>query len=341
MANNVAKINTPKLWNNESGHFNAVLTDHWYKLIFQLSSQFLSSTHSFFQQEGMTPVLMPITMGSVSSPMGKGSDSIPVGVELFGQETFLADSMQFQLEYLLRLADKGVYYVMPTFRGEDHNERHLNQFFHSEVEIRGGFTDIIKLAERYFISITKDIIKSLGNVLEQNGFDTSHLLKIIQLSDGFPMITYVEALQLLGNTDVFFATIDGTPSITAKGEQALIKELGGICWLINLPSDLVPFYQARLSGDDYAICADLLCGIGETLGLGERHTTMERVQHYIGLNGIDPQSYAWYLNMKNEYPLKTAGFGLGMERYMLWLLNHNDIRDIPLIQRLKNVTNTP
>ena len=77
------------------------------------------------------------------------------------------------------------------------------------------------------------------------------------------------------------------------------------------------------------------------MGVGERQTKMERVKHFIELYGSDPQSYEWYVYMKSEYPLRTAGFGLGMERYILWLLNHNDIRDIPLIQRLKNITNTP
>ena len=336
------KICAPKLWNYEQQHFATVLTHDWYKLIFKLSSRFLCATHSFFQKEGIEPALMPITVGSVSSPMGKGSDSVPVSINLFGQKVYLADSMQFQLEYLLRIAEKGVYYVMPTFRGEDSSERHLNQFFHSEVEIRGGFNDILKLAERYIISITKDILESLGDTLKSYGFATDHLYEAIKLTNGFPTISYTDAIKFLGSNPMYFTKIDNDiECINAKGEQALLRELGGICWLTHHPSDLVPFYQARLDNDKYAVCADLLCGIGEILGLGERHTSAEGVKKFIANNEVDPESYRWYINMKETYPLKTSGFGLGMERYLLWLLHHDDIRDIPLIQRLKKTINTP
>lgn len=53
---------------------------------------------------------LPVTTGSISSPMGRGSDSLPVKVKLEGVETYLADSMQFLLEYGCRLTNKGVYY---------------------------------------------------------------------------------------------------------------------------------------------------------------------------------------------------------------------------------------
>ena len=66
---------------------------------------------------------MPITSESVTSPMGLGSDSLPVSVELFDKNVYLADSMQFYLEYLLRQHPQGVFYIMPTFRGEEPDDR--------------------------------------------------------------------------------------------------------------------------------------------------------------------------------------------------------------------------
>jgi uncharacterized protein DUF4145 len=32
-------------------------------------------------------------------------------------------------------------------------------------------------------------------------------------------------------------------------------------------------------------------------------------------------------------PMRTSGFGLGIERFLLWVLGHDDIRDIPLVPR--------
>jgi asparaginyl-tRNA synthetase len=32
--------------------------------------------------------------------------------------------------------------------------------------------------------------------------------------------------------------------------------------------------------------------------------------------------------------MRTSGFGMGVERFLMWVLNHDDIRDIPLVSRL-------
>ncbi len=66
---------------------------------------------------------LPITTGSISSPMGLGSDSIPVKIQLGGRDTYLADSMQFALEYGCRFFENGVWYIMPSFRGESEDKK--------------------------------------------------------------------------------------------------------------------------------------------------------------------------------------------------------------------------
>jgi aspartyl/asparaginyl-tRNA synthetase len=50
--------------------------------------------------------------------------------------------------------------------------------------------------------------------------------------------------------------------------------------------------------------------------------------HQVELHG-----YQWYRKMHEEYPILTSGFGLGIERYILWLLKHDDIRDCTLLLR--------
>ena len=92
---------------------------------------------------------LPITTGSISSPMGLGSDSIPVKIQLGGRDTYLADSMQFALEYGCRFFENGVWYIMPSFRGESEDKRHLSQFYNSEAEICVKLEDDMKLVEEY------------------------------------------------------------------------------------------------------------------------------------------------------------------------------------------------
>lgn len=63
--------------------------------------------------------------------------------------------MQFLLEYSLRFENSGVFYLMPTFRGEDTDERHLSQFYHAESEIIGDLSDVMFLCEEYVKFLSK------------------------------------------------------------------------------------------------------------------------------------------------------------------------------------------
>ena len=102
-------------------------------LVLDLFDTVFRTTATHWASQGVRYFPAPVTTGSVSSPMGLGSDSEPVEIELFGDRTFLADSMQFYLEYGCRMAPAGCWYFMPSFRGEEPDARHLNQFMHSEV----------------------------------------------------------------------------------------------------------------------------------------------------------------------------------------------------------------
>lgn len=72
--------------------------------------------------------------------MGLGYNSKPVLVHLLGHQTYLANSRQFALEYFLHIDENSlVYYVSNSFRGEDADLMHLNQFVHVECDCPGNF----------------------------------------------------------------------------------------------------------------------------------------------------------------------------------------------------------
>ena len=126
------------------------------------------------------------------------------------------------------------------------------------------------------------------------------------------------------------------PVITRKGEAALIEKFGGAVWLTHPPHLSVPFYQRR-DTHGRAECADLLLGIGEAVGCGARHVGGDEVRAALHAHEIEPDEYQWYVEMKERHPLATAGFGLGIERYVLWLLKHDDIRDLHVMPRIKGM----
>lgn len=332
-------LQEPNTWKDTSTHFMKALKSDWYKQLVLLENLITEETVKFYGKKGIMTIHLPVTTGSISSPMGRGSDSKPVKVNLEGVDTYLADSMQFLLEYGCRLSEKGCYYVMPSFRGELADERHLCQFYHSEAEIQGSLEDVMNLVEEYVKYLSKKILVRMGDKLKETVGDISHIEKIAKHRGKFKRITFDEAERVLKerfpqNISDYVEYEDGWRNITRKAEKELINIYGGIVWVTNYDELAVPFYQKlddKLKGTTRN--ADLLMGIGETIGCGERHEGHKELLKALEKHCVLPEEYDWYIEMKKNFPLQTAGFGMGVERYLMWVLKAKDIRNMQICLR--------
>lgn len=325
-------ITAPSSYIAPHEHLSNLLNHPWYRVINKLHVEIIHATHDFYRQEGIEPTLFPITTGSVSSPMGLGSDSSPVKINLHNNDVYLADSMQFCLEIGARLNQRGAYYIMPTFRGEDVDARHLNEFTHSEAEIQGSLEDIIELVERYIKFMISHFLKNCREEILSVTGTISHLEAARDKK--FPHIEFSEAfaqLEALGRGYTY--TADGAPDITPEGERILMETHSEFLWLTHLPWKLVPFYQSAATDPTYANAADLLAGIGEILGSGQRVYDGNALDKSLHAHNVKIDGYEWYRDMHENYPLQTSGFGLGVERFIAWVLDHDDIRDCTLLLR--------
>ena len=327
-------VKPPKTWATPDHHLQALLSHEWYKCILKLFSQTLLATHSFYAERNIYPCVFPVTTGSVSSPMGIGSDSIPIKINMHGHEIFLADSMQFALELGTRLNHTGMYYVMPSFRGEDVDQRHLNEFIHSEVEIPGTLEDILTLGESYLISLAKHLSSTCATEIQATAGSIEHVVKLAALPGRFHRLKYEDALQeIKGIKDAVRNVKSEWSVITPLGERALVNKFGDFVWLTHMPWLNVPFYQAKEAGTNSSLTGDLLAGIGEILGCGQRINDVDDLLESYKFHHVDRQTYAWYTQMRQLAPLQTAGFGLGIERFLMWVTQTDDIRDCCLIYR--------
>lgn len=332
------KIAPPETWKDLNTHYLKILNNEWYRLLVELEDLINVETYRFYQKKKMKSMHLPITTGTISSPMGKGSDSLPVKINLEGIDTYLADSMQFMLEYGCRLTSKGCYYIMPTFRGEKADERHLCQFYHSEAEIIGSLSDVMLLVEEYIKYLSKKIIKKLGSRLKKDIGDISHLEEVASNEFHFKHMTFDEAENYFkkrfpNSFEKYILYKDGWRDLSREAEEELVKEFK-VIWISNYDSLTVPFYQALDPMDNTkALNADLLMGIGEVVGCGQRHTNYEEVYKSLIKHEVSEKEYKWYIDLKKHYPLLTSGFGLGTERFLMWVLKDNDIRNFQLCPR--------
>jgi len=331
-------IKPPKSWKNLNTHYKVVLESEWYRILCILQSEFNYATTLFYKNLGIPNFQFPLTTTSISSPIGLGSDSLPVKVKIDGVDTYLADSMQFFLEYACRLSKKGAYYIAPSFRGEKTDERHLSQFLHSEAEIPGGLEDVINLCQNYLEYLVTYFLKKCSKEIEKITGSLTHLKTFLKVCNRIPRCTFEEAIKILKNNPRFIKNFKLYRTITSDGEKELIKYFGGYVWLTNFDHMAVPFYQ-KYDPDNpkKALNADLLMGIGETIGSGERHSTAKEVIKALHLHKVNPRPYKWYIYLKEKYPLQTSGFGMGVERFFLWLLKHDDIRDCQLLPRFSGI----
>ncbi|XP_038123518.1 uncharacterized protein LOC119771541 [Cyprinodon tularosa] len=349
----ITRCTPPHSWKDPQVHSTLAINSQWYRNLFQIQNTLFHSTVEYFHNScQFSYALTPLTTDTISSPMGLGSDSEPVSVSLLGQDVYLADSMQFVLEYFLRFQENlaGAYYISPSFRGEDPDATHLNQFYHVECELLGDMNKAISIAEGYLVHLTKCMLKHHSDMIQNSAGTLTHVTEFLSKMEGentLPRIPLDRAISMMPSADCLEWVQDGQPhfgrKLTRKGERVLIEKFGGAVWLTEMDHLGVPFYQAYVEGTGRckAKAADLLLGLGETIGLGERHSSPEMVREALKHHAVAEESYKWYITMRKVMPLLTSGWGMGTERYLCWLLQHDDVRDLHIIPRMKGIKYMP
>ncbi|MFH1048565.1 MAG: amino acid--tRNA ligase-related protein [Patescibacteria group bacterium] len=317
----------------------------------------LTSDCYFSHEVGAKNIDLFMMTPSVTSPMGPGSDSELIRIKLGDLETFLVDSSQFGFEPLLSDEVEKVYCYLPSMRGEDPDNRHLNQFYHCEAEITGTLDDLIPTVEGFVKSLCRTVLL-MDNTVDRLSADsrrTKDILKKVVDLRSFPEITFDYAVDLLikNGMEKYVNFTDHGKDIMSKGEIKLmnILKLDTPIWIKYFDRDRVPFYQKPdPNNKDKTINADLLFPPlkngafgGEVVGSGQRQDdSREMYESLKRQNNILPEPYKWYIDLRKQKSYKvTSGFGLGIERFIAWALAKDNIRDVILYPRIKNIRTYP
>lgn len=293
---------------------------------------------------------------SVSSPMGPGSDSQAIPIKLGEVSSYLVDSAQFGFEPLLLNDFDKVYCYMPSMRGEDCDKRHLNQFFHCEMEMRGELGDVKRIAEGYIRIMCEALlyIPDIIRLISTNYLKTIEVLNRVVQTKKFKEISFDTAVKVLedhGKAGLINYTKHGR-DISSNGEIELLKCLGSEVplWINNFDRDRVPFYQKPSSDNkDKTINADFLFPPlqegsfgGEVAGSGQRQDNVGEMYQSLKRQSINTEPYEWYINLRRQKNYNiSSGFGLGIERFISWALGFDDIKKAIIYPRLKNKITYP
>jgi asparaginyl-tRNA synthetase len=287
---------------------------------FRVKAELLRLLREFLHEEKVLEVTPPILTGN---PAEGGSEAFQF--DYFGRPGYLSQSVQLYLEALLFPSER-VYAITPSFRAEkSRTPRHLTEYTHLEVELAWcELPEIMEFMERMVASTVPELARRLPKELAMLGRPPEELLKI---QAPFPRMSYAEVLQRLGAQG--FNVHWGSDLGTAE-ERALTLEETSPVFITHFPRELKAFYMLRSPGDDRTVeAADLLApeGYGEMIGASARETDVDRLIERLKGIGADPAEYEWYLDLRRHGSVPHAGFGMGIERIVRWILRREHIRE--------------
>ncbi|KRX55544.1 putative asparagine--tRNA ligase, mitochondrial [Trichinella sp. T9] len=250
----------------------------------------------------------------------------------FGKKIFLTVSGQLHLEAAACGLNK-VYTFNPAFRAESSLTRqHLAEFYMLEVEqaFCTSLEDLMKLVENLILNCIKTVmhesvedLKICQQYHQTVAFDD--LCRIEKLSS-FPRITFVEATEILQNSNKNFSK--NLKHLRKEDERFLVQHFGNLpLFVTEYPAETKPFYMKRNQDNTCALCFDLLVPhSGELCGGSLRECNLDILSHRMELLKIAEQSQ-WYSELRKfGYP-DLGGFGLGFERLLQFFIGIRNIKD--------------
>lgn len=308
------------------------------------------AAHDYFYQNGFHWVNTPIITASDCEGAGElfrvsTLDQIHQGEtfenDFFGAETYLTVSGQLNVETYCSALSK-VYTFGPTFRAENSNtSRHLAEFWMIEPEIAfADLNDDANLAEDFLKHIIRRVLDERADDMAffNTQIDQTVLerLQAVERSE-FARLTYTEALAILEAADrPFEFPISWGGDLQSEHERYLCeKHVKGPLVVTDYPKDIKAFYM-RLNADEKTVAAmDVLVpGVGEIIGGSQREERLDvldaRMQDEL------KDELWWYRDLRRYGTVPHAGFGLGLERLVLYLTGMENIRDVIPFPRVPN-----
>jgi asparaginyl-tRNA synthetase len=294
--------------------------------IFKVRSEVFRAIHDFCRSKGYIEIQSPILTKS-DCEGGAGLFE----VKYFDEKLYLSCSWQLYAEAMIQALEK-IYTITPAFRAEkSRTTRHLAEYWTAEVEAAWiGFEEIMEFEEDLILYVVDHVLKHCGKELKELGRDISELK---DLKKPFLRITYKEAIEKLGK--------EWGDEITDKEEKELLEKLGGKpVFLTSFPRDMKAFYMRPDSKDPKVVlAADLLVpGVGEIIGGSERIYDIKELLESIKIFKLDKKCYEWYIDLRRYGTVPHSGFGLGIERLVMWISGAEHIMDtIPFPRTMTRV----
>jgi asparaginyl-tRNA synthetase len=311
------------------------------------------AVHRYFHEHGFLWIHTPIITASDAEGAGemfrvstldlanlsaipRGPDGRPdFGADFFGKEAFLTVSGQLNVETYACALSK-VYTFGPTFRAENSNtSRHLAEFWMIEPEIAfADLNDDADLAESFLKYILTAVLNERGDDLAffAERVDKTCISRVEAfVKSPFERMTYTDAIAALEKSGKKFEfPVRWGIDLQSEHERWLTEEhVKAPVVLMNYPKEIKAFYMRQNDDGKTVAAMDVLApGIGEIIGGSQREERLDVLDARLVELGLDPKVYWWYRDLRRYGTVPHAGFGLGLERTLIYATGLGNIRDV-------------
>ena len=307
---------------------------------FRVRSVAAYAIHKFFQDRNFVYAHSPIITGSDCEGAGEmfratTIDNTEFDKDFFGKEAYLTVTGQLHVE-AFALTYRDVYTFGPAFRAENSNtSRHASEFWMIEPEIAFAdleddmdlIEDMVKYCIDYVLDNAPEEMKFFESMIDK---ECIKRIKAVRDSD-FKRMTYTEAIDYLLKADVKFENkVEWGMDLNSEHERYICEKIvGGPVFLTDYPKEIKAFYM-RLNDDGKTVAAcDLLVpGIGELVGGSQREERYDVLEKIMDEKGMAKEGLQWYMDLRRFGGCKHAGFGLGFDRFLMYLTGMQNIRDV-------------
>ena len=300
--------------------------------IFKVRSTVFGAIHEYFRSNGYYEVQCPMF---ITAAVEGGATLFEVPY-MEKRKAYLTQSSQFYLEALIYSLEK-VYTIAPSFRAEkSRTRRHLTEFWHAEAELAWAhLKDILRVEEELVSYVVRKVLEENPEELKLLGRDTSILENV---EPPFPRITYDEAVEIVRSKGL---PMGWGEDFGADEESVLTREFDKPFFVYGYPVSTKAFYHKNdPSNPKVTLSADLLApeGYGEIIGGGERIEDKDELIEKIKAFGLNPADYEWYIDLRRYGSVPHAGFGLGVDRLVMWICGLDNIVDaIPFPRTIRRL----
>ena len=297
-------------------------------LMMKVQTKFVEGARKFLLENGFLEMHSPKI---ISHPSESGSDLFTL--DYFGEKAYLTQSPQFYKQMAMASGLDRIFEIGPVFRAEkSFTNRHTTEFTGIDLEISWveSLEDVMQIEENMIAYAFKEVKEAYGEEI-QKLFGVELVVPTVP----FPRMKMEKAIEILQDLDydIEFGEDFATEHEKALGEYLVKKNGHEFYFITDFPSDFRAFYQKRYEGTKITQSFDLYFkGMEITTGSLREHRyeqlTKQALEH-----GNTQENIQFYLDFFRYGCAPHGGFGIGLDRMTMLMLNLSSIKESMYIFR--------